>query len=270
MKRIFLIFILLIVLVFLYARYIEIYMFDINDYTVENSLIPDSFDGLKIVQFSDTLISDVYPLENFEEIIAKINSLDADIVIFSGDLINDSYKLSDDEKNNIIDLLNSVESNMFNFAVVGDNDLKIIDTYTEIMKQSNFMLLDNKSYPLFYIDNEPIILTGLTDTNNLAESYKIDETIDSPYNITIMHKPDDAKKIIEYTDLVLAGHSLGGLVNIPFAGPTFEKEGASTYIYGQYMLNDTPIYVTNGLGTENTHFRFRNIPSINLYRLKVI
>ncbi len=269
MKKIIIVVLLLFILLFLYTRYVELYQINVNEYTIENSNIPVSFDGIKIVQFSDTLISEVYTLEHFEKIVNEINSLDADIVIFSGDLIDDNYKLSDSDKTKLIKLLSSIKSTQFNFAIVGDNDQKIITDYSDIMKHSEFILLDNKSYPLFYKDNSPIVLTGLTDTSNLTESYKIDDTIDSTYSITLMHKPDDASKIIDYTDLVLGAHSLGGYINLPFIGPVLEKDGATKYINGYYNLNDTPIYVSNGLGTENTHLRFNNSPSINLYRLKV-
>ena len=67
--------------------------------------------------------------------------------------------------------------------------------------------------------------------------------------------------------MVLAGHSLGGLIRIPFVGGVFKKENIGEYDQGMYTSGSSVMYVSNGIGTEDLSVRFLNIPSINLYRL---
>ncbi len=268
MKKFIFIIILLIISIVLYARYIAIYKFEVKEFTIGNKDIPSSFDGISIVHFSDLLYNDYTQDTLLENLVKEINNLKPDIVFFTGDLIDDSYKISDKEKENIINALKSIDTTLYKFASFGDNDLKIVDTYKTILDSSDFLLLDNESYPLFYEGNEPIIITGITDINSLTESYLKDESINANYNITLIHKPDLVDSINNGVDLFLSGHSLGGFINPPFLNPLITKDNASKYFNGYYKVNSADLYVSNGIGIEDYPFRFSNTPSINYYLLK--
>ena len=87
--------------------------------------------------------------------------------------------------------------------------------------------------------------------------------------IVLTHYPDYIDTIANYNvDLVLAGHSLLGQIRIPFFGGVIKKDNATKYLDSYYMVNNTKIFVSAGLGTDN-NFKFRlfNKPTINLYRL---
>ena len=120
---------------------------------------------------------------------------------------------------------------------------------------------------LFYKDIKPINIIGLTDTKNIEELLISDVEYD--YNLVITHKPDNFAILSNYDiDTVLSGHSLGGMINLPYFGGIIKKEGAKTYINDYYTLNNTEIYISNGLGFEDKPFRLLNIPSISVYRFK--
>ncbi len=57
MKKAIAIIVLLLACIFLYGRYIEPNNLKIREYTIKNENIPDSFEELKIVHFSDLLYS---------------------------------------------------------------------------------------------------------------------------------------------------------------------------------------------------------------------
>ena len=87
------------------------------------------------------------------------------------------------------------------------------------------------------------------------------------YSILLMHEPDYVDTIdLSNYDLVLAGHSLGG-ISFPILGTKKLPSYATKYYDGKHEINDTILYVSNGLGTDKTKFRFMNRPSINLYRI---
>ena len=92
---------------------------------------------------------------------------------------------------------------------------------------------------------------------------------DISYKIILMHEPDYIKNIYnKYTvDLVLAGHSLNGSVNIPGIRNLFLEKHAKEYNNDYYKLNNTDFYITSGIGVSNINFRLFNTPSINVYRV---
>ena len=66
-------------------------------------------------------------------------------------------------------------------------------------------------------------------------------------------------------DTVLSGHSLGGIIKIPFYGGLIKMDGAKKYINGYYKNNKTALFISNGLGYYKFNFRLFNTPSINVY-----
>ena len=87
------------------------------------------------------------------------------------------------------------------------------------------------------------------------------------FQILLTHEPIIWKQVQSKTNLVLAGHSLGGLVRIPFVGGLIKKDNVGDYVVGKFENGNSIMYVSNGIGTENFSFRLFNKPSITLYRL---
>ena len=88
----------------------------------------------------------------------------------------------------------------------------------------------------------------------------------------MVHEPDSSTDIINNhnnTDLILAGHSHNGSIRIPFANfPLERKEGAKKYNQEQYQINNTKLFISSGLGTNNSiGIRLFCRPSINFFRL---
>lgn len=256
---------------------IVIYMFFINTNgfkTVEDAIaiqdLPDSFDDFKIVQFSDLLIGSTKTVEDLDSITEKINNLKPDLIVFTGDLIARDYNITEEEIEIIKEKLSLLDCSLYKYAVIGDNDEANLDLYKEIINDSGFILLDDQSTYIFYGDVSPIKLTGITDIDKLDSALYLADELDTVYNIVLTHKPDNIDIIAEkQVDLVLAGHSLLGQIRIPFFGGTIKKNGANIYLDHHYTVNETELYVSAGLGTDNNlNIRAFNKPTINLYRLQ--
>lgn len=254
------IFIIIIVMIFLYARYLNPYMFKINEIAIINKNLDSSYNGLKIVQFSDLHYGRTTDEEKLKKVIEEINNLKADIVIFTGDLM-DELDINEDELEIIIKELKAIECKLFKFAVIGDYDQKYLNIYKDIMEKSNFYLLDNSSKLVYNNTTTPLNFIGLTNTDKIEELYN-----NEYFNITLMHKPDLIKEI-DNTELAFAGHSLGGQFRIPFIGGIKKIAGAETYIDTYYKIDNTKLYISNGIGTQDISMRLFNTPSITLYRL---
>lgn len=259
MKKIIFIIIIIMFCLFLYAKYIEVGMLSIHEHTITSSKIPDGFDGLKIIHFSDVYYKDSNDLEMIKKVTNLINKQNPDVVVFTGDFSN--KKINKKEKNKIIKELQSISAD-YKYMIQGDNDT---DISSEILINSGFSSLDKNSTYIFNNDNEPILIAG--GKNLLEEDLLHDEEIDYNFIITLLHMPDDVDKLDYNTDLVLAGHSLGGQIKVPFFGGIIRENGAKKYHDSYHQKGNTEIYISSGIGLGNLKLRLFNKPSINLYRL---
>ena len=124
---------------------------------------------------------------------------------------------------------------------------------------------------------EFLLIAGLGsgfENNNIQERFKkIQEEIDtmentSFYNILLLHEPDFIDKInIDEFNMILAGHSHDGQIKIPFIGSVVRPKYADIYYESEYKINNTNLYISNGLGTSILPLRYFNRPSFNVYRL---
>lgn len=239
-------------------------MFTIKEYSISKS-VPNTFKDLQIIHFSDTLINNEFSIADLDSLVEEINILNPDIVFFTGDLIDKNFSLSDDEIIEVSKILSNIDVSLYKFAVYGDNDLSNESTYSTIMNSGDFLLLDNETFTLFYKDNTPITITGITDLNELNYAYETEIDTSNSLNITLTHKPDNFSSLSN-ADIVIAGHYLGGYIKLPFIGATFHKAGSETYYDDYLSINNQLLFISNGIGTENYHFRFNNVPSINIYK----
>ena len=69
-------------------------------------------------------------------------------------------------------------------------------------------------------------------------------------------------------DLMLAGHTHGGQIRIPFMPPFFLPPGCGPYFYGVYKEKQSTLVVTSGVGTSIFPIRFWCRPEIVFLNLK--
>ena len=260
---------------FFYTTYISTVMISTREYRIINKKIPDSFNGTKIVQFSDLHYGTTMIEENLSDIKKKINILKPDIIVFTGDLINHDYKMKTKDTEILTQKLKELNASLGKYAILGDEDNEEI---ISIYNQANFIVLRNENDLIYKSDNNPIILIGLSSLINNEQdiekgySYFNGETYNSDiYTVTLVHEPDSADDIINSykTDLLLSGHSHNGNIRVPFINYTpIRKNGAKKYYQDYYNIDGTKLYISSGLGTNNASgIRLFCRPSINLYRL---
>ena len=263
MKKILFIIIILLTLLFLYGRYIEPNNIIIKEYTINTEKIPESFKELKIVHFSDLLYDhDVSRLDIIKE---KINNENPDIILFTGNLFDNNNSYDDDDYNNLKSFLTGLEADYYKYTIFGNNDEKYLEKFKDILYESNFILLNNDSSLFFYKDKTPINIIGITDLNTDIDSlFKSD--IEYNYNLILTDKPDNIEALKNYdVDTFISGHSLGGIINIPYYGGIIKMEGSQKYINEYYKIDDIELFVNNGLGYKYFNYRLFNTPSINVY-----
>ncbi len=263
--------ILFIVLCILWARFISTRGIVIKEVKVDATTLPDEYDGLKIVHFTDVHYGSTVNKKEMEHIVETINKQNADIVIFSGDLVEQGVQLNENEVNELTDLLNKIDAKIEKYVVKGNHDFDH-NYFDNIIPKTNFVLLNN-SYDYFYKDsNIPIVIAGLDDYWKGKPDYKsafsfLQDFEEQPYTILLLHEPDQVDELGEYKfNIAFAGHSHLGQVRLPFLGALYTPYGARKYTDSHYLINGNDLYIDGGLGTSTLKLRFFNKPSISLYR----
>ena len=103
LKWLFTIFI-IIILIIIYARYIGTMGLITKEYTIKDNNIPNDFDGLKIVHFSDLHYNRAINIKKVKNIVKEINLINPDIVVFTGDLIDQDANLNNDDFDELTEL----------------------------------------------------------------------------------------------------------------------------------------------------------------------
>ena len=259
-------------LFYLFNKYIFTNKIIVKEERISNEKIPDSFNGTKIVQFSDLHYGSTFFMDKVKEIVKLINVRNPDLIFFTGDLIDKNYTLSAKEQEELILELSKLNASIGKYAIIGDEDK---DSFLTVFNQSDFTILNN-DFDLVYNDSEtPILLVGISSKLQSASnvdkafSYFNSETYNSDiYTITLIHEPDLADDIVSFyhSDLILAGHSHNGNIRSPWGTP-YKIDGAYKYIDEYYSLNNSELYISSGLGTKDLGIRFLCLPSVNFFRL---
>ena len=84
--------------------------------------IPDSYDGLKIIHFSDLHYKKVITEKNVTNLVEEINRNKPDIVLFAGDLLDNDYEVVGKDISFLIKELKKINATYGKFAILGDND----------------------------------------------------------------------------------------------------------------------------------------------------
>lgn len=255
-----------------YARDVEPILLHINKNTIASKKITNSFNNFKIVQFSDTHVGFHYSLQQLKELVQKINGLDPDLVVFTGDLVDEPQNFHWDSK--IINVLKQLSAYHGKFWIYGNHDHGGYGTevVNDVMKKAGFQLLQN-NHTTIEIANEEIVIAGIDDV--MLGKPDLDAALVNAnpnlFTILLAHEPDFADIAKKYPiDVQLSGHSHGGQIRFPLIGHLYSPAYAKKYVQGKYSLNNDKflLFVNSGIGTTRAPFRFLCKPEIHEYSLK--
>ena len=267
--KVFIIIITLIVLLLLYSRFIGTIGLTTKEYTIKDNNISNDFDGIKIVHFSDMHYKRIITKDRIDKIINEINLINPDIVIFTGDLIDQDSDITEEDISYLKETLSKINAKYGKYSVIGNHDYSIdIEVLRSIYKESNFKLLEN-SYDIIYGKNNNKLYIGGISTGAFSDTVLTKMNYNEEcYKIIILHEPDYTDEIISLNpNLILGGHSHNGQVNIPYLKKYFVPTGSKKYYNEHYLVNNTNLYISSGIGVSRYNFRLFNHPSINFYRL---
>lgn len=261
-----LLFIIVVLAVLGYARFIEPNLLRTTSFDIET---PNSVTPCKVVFFTDTHFGKYYDDSHAEDIVDRINQLDADLVIFGGDLL-DNYARDQEQ----IDWealrghLKRIDAKAGKYAVWGNHDYGGGATriYEDFMTSCGFVVLRNESRIL---DDYGIKLVGYDDYLMGAADPAVYEGGSGMFQLNISHEPVVSQLIEnESENFLLSGHTHGGQVQIPFVTSKLLPKGCGKFIKGFYTAEEIgtsvplQMYTSSGIGMTRYPLRFLNVPEI--------
>ncbi len=260
---------------------------NITEVTVEIDNLPETFDGFKIVQFSDLHTGTFGNDTTFvSHLVDKINSLNADAIIFTGDIVNRQSS----EMEPFVPVLAHLSAPYGSFAILGNHDYGDYKNWkSESDKRHNIQALYD-SYRRTGIDlilndhrwlrngNDSIALIGVENIGeppfhtygSLTSSYP--DLSDNNIKILLSHNPRHwvdsiADNPTLNIPLTLSGHThamqmeIGGISPACLRYPTWG--GMYTDNSGNHRL-----YVNIGSGTVGIPMRIGATPEITVLTLR--
>ncbi len=243
----------------------------VSYFEYENNKIPSNFDGFSICQISDLHNAEFG--DNQSELIQLIEEIDPDIIVITGDLI-------DDEKYDLEIALELVDgiSNLAPIYYVSGNHEAWSGNYDDIiveLSERGVHVLDNE-YKTIEIADQSIAILGVIDpafySSELPDqtSYilsNLNKEIDSTekFKLLLAHRPELFDVYVESKiDLVLSGHTHGGQIRIPFIGGLIAPDQGlfPEYDAGIFEEGKTTMYVSRGLGNSIITLRVNNNPEL--------
>jgi len=250
--------------------------------------LPKAFNGLKIVHFSDVHSGSFMNKKAVEEGVQKIIDQNGDLVIFSGDLVNDRAT----EMKSYMNVFNKIKAPMGVFSTFGNHDYgdyvkwpydgvtkdQNLIHLAEVHRQLGWKLMMNE-HVVLEKDGDEMALIGIENWSAKARFPKYGDmkkaysgTENYRFKILISHDPShwDAQVRPDYpdVDLTLSGHTHGMQFGVEIPG---FKWSPVQYFYkewhGLYEEGKQKLYVNPGFGFIGYPGRVGIMPEITVIEL---
>lgn len=190
-----------------------------------------------------------------EKVIETVNTLSPDFVCFSGDLVEKATYVKE-----ALEILSSIQRPVY--GVPGNHDYWSGASFDRIAQYcqstGGAWLLDQDTLS----QDGQIQIIGATGNQPQVPPLK-----QALKRILLVHYPLFVDQLEGSFDLVLAGHSHGGQVRLPFWGALVLPYRVGSYDLGLFQTKAGPLYVNPGIGTFSLPVRSWCRPEITVIEL---
>ncbi len=274
---------------FIYGMVKGAYDYRVKKITLHFPNLPKAFDGYKMLQISDLHTGSFTSTEPLQQAVNIINQQEADLVFFTGDLVNNLAS----EVEAHIPTLSKIKAKEAVYSILGNHDYAdyVREWSSPTAKSENltrlkathaemgWQLLMNE-HRIIEKNGEKIAVLGVENWGNKAGFPKYGRlqdahhgTEDTPFKVLLSHDPShwDGEVNQHYTDidLTLSGHTHGMQFGVNIPG---FKWSPVQYMYkqwaGLYKKGRQHLYVNTGLGFLGYPGRVGFLPEITVFELK--
>lgn len=270
---------------FLHSRDIKSVEYNINVNKEVTLQTKDMSNELKIVLVADTHMGYSIGYEHISELVDKINEQKPDLVVFAGDIFDNSYDaLKEPEK--MADRLSEIQSTYGSYGCWGNHDLpedllvgftigkkeyKKDQRFYDFLERSNITLLEDESILVddaFYLvgRKDPFMSSKLGEQRLTSGELTKNLDKDKPI-IFIDHQPSELEEIASNgVDIDLSGHTHDGQV---FPGNLLTKLAWENSC-GMEKIDNMYSIVTSGAGVWGPYLRLGTDSRIDVVNVNFI
>jgi len=226
--------------------------------------------GVKIVQFSD-LHTNKFGFRE-KRLIKIINSLNPDIILFTGGFTGEDFKHIRSAINDAAKVFGALKANIGIWAVTDDTDDQLFKNrlYKSKIEDAGVRLLFNKNQRICINNKGCFWLIGAEDAfygrNGLNEAMR--GVLTEEPKILLTHSPNLIDSAVDAgIDLMLAGKTHGGQIGFDFLRKLVGYIASFKYIKGLYKEKDTYLYVNRGIGVKTSRYRFFCRPEVSVFNI---
>lgn len=235
--------------------------------------LPAALDGFRIVQIADVQADGRTNGNKLQRYIDLVNRLEADIVLFGGDLVTGGT----DYIETGAQAMSRMEAKYGVYACLGDHDFfSNSEKVANSLKANGITLLDNAA-KLVPVGSTNIALTGITNTYRTRLTATTLDAVEQgrpqgPVNILLTHQPSEW--LVAYAaehnyDLFVAGHTHGGQIAFPLPGFLLTGSSFETrYVTGFYKVGEMLVSINNGLGMTLAPVRYQAPAEVTVITLR--
>ncbi|TWU06594.1 putative metallophosphoesterase [Symmachiella macrocystis] len=235
----------------------EIFKVEIGTKDLHLPGLPQAWDGLSILHVSDLHFIGTITREYFEEVLRRGQELGSDMVVFTGDLLDEQH-LTDW----LPETLGQLSAPLGCYFILGNHDwdldpdatrkcfrelgwIDVADRFTTIEHAEKKMLIAGSEYP--WMGNNP----------DITAAKEVD------FRLLLSHTPDNYPWARRANfDLMLSGHNHGGQICVPGIGPIYTPSLYGTrYSAGTFYRQPTLLYVTRGISGKEP-LRYNCLPEL--------
>lgn len=263
------------------------YLYKINTVKIKSNRVTEAFKGFKIVQISDFHAGSFDWFEQVKEGMQMINDLKPDLILFTGDLVNNRTQ----EVLDFQDLWKNLNAKHGKFAVLGNHDygdympwsnneekVQNLERMKQFYRDTDFKLLMNENQ-MIEIGEEKIAIAGVENwgTGRFPKYGKIEEALKGidhdQFTVLLSHDPDHWKEQVRHhanpVDLTLSGHTHGAQFGVPIPGGVWSPASwRYDFWKGLYKQDEIRhLYVNTGFGFLGYPGRINMAPEITLFEL---
>jgi len=252
----------------------EPFQLDVTRLRIASPSLPPGFDGMKIVQLSDLHLHRIS--RAYRMAIDAIRREHPSLVVITGDLVD-----CPEETSACIAFLSELRAAARVPVVVvpGNWDHRAFPTkrsiaawHKRLQAETGIRVLANQNVVL-HRHGGRMWLVGTDDPYfghaDLDASFK--GVPDTAFALVLTHAPEAFEELAQRpaARLVLAGHTHGGQVRLPFIGAVRVSSRYGTrFARGLFKLGDTLFYVNAGMGMSHLPIRFLCRPELTVLTLK--
>ncbi|HEX3570407.1 MAG TPA: metallophosphoesterase [Acidobacteriaceae bacterium] len=236
---------------------------------------------MRLLQISDVHYFEWTESYYLRQVVERVNALKPDVVVVTGDFVTygpvrwpseEAHKrFARRHMPECASILSGILCPL-RFATLGNHDMMVGGRYIYgDLVSHGLPVLRNSAVPLEK-NGQRLWLVGLGSAcardADPDRAFPDSAVRDQEAMIVLAHEPDILPDIAKHgPDLMLAGHTHGGQVCVPFLPPAFLPEYGKKYVRGWFRSGRTQLYVNRGIGTIGVPLRMNCPPEITLLTL---